>query len=156
MVPVRPMSLASPRRTPARASGGRWASAARRVRPVTPLAGFTLLEVLVALTIIAVALAAALRSAAALTEGTRELEHRIYAQLVAQNELAEIRLSNSLPGDADTRYDCFQAGVTFQCHRRVEATPNNVLHWVSIEVAEVQTPEHALASLAMLVRTGTP
>jgi general secretion pathway protein I len=119
-------------------------------------AGFTLLEVLVALTIIAVALAAALRSAAALTEGTHDLELRIYAQLLASSELAEIRLSNSLPTDADAIYDCLQAGVTFRCHRRIESSPNPFLRWVRVDVADARAPERQLASLAMAVRTGAP
>lgn len=112
--------------------------------------GFTLLEVLVALTIVAIALAAAMRGALALTASTHDLDARILATLVAQNELAEVRLSGALPA-SDTEFDCAQGGVRFICHRRVKLTPNPNLRWVLLDVSATDAPQHRLASQMMLM-----
>src|SRR5689334_9644450 len=53
---------------------------------------FTLLEVLIALAIVAIALSAALRAAAIGADNARELRLRLLAELVAQNVLAEHRM----------------------------------------------------------------
>lgn len=62
-------------------------------------AGFTLIEVLVALAVLAIALAAGLKAVSA---GARDLDHlraRTYGTWVAQNALAEIQLGLRGGGD---------------------------------------------------------
>lgn len=51
--------------------------------------GFTLIEILVALAILAVALAAAVRSASIAADGTLDLRERLAGTWVAQDRLAE-------------------------------------------------------------------
>lgn len=57
-----------------------------------PDRGFTLLEVLVALVVVAVALAALARAGAQALDTQRALEERTFALWVADNVLAELRL----------------------------------------------------------------
>ena len=60
-------------------------------------AGFTLIEVLVALAIIAVAMSAAVRVAGLMTQSNGLLRDRSIALLAAQSRLAELRLEGRLP-----------------------------------------------------------
>jgi len=121
-------------------------------RPRRRAAAFTLIEVLVALTIIAVALTAAMRGALALTGNSRELDLRVYATLVAQNQLAEVRLAQGQSAPVNATYDCAQAGVTFQCRQKVIATPNPFFRWVEIHVSSTDEPPRELADMMALVR----
>jgi len=97
--------------------------------------GFTLLEVLVALTIIAVALTAALRGAMALTGNSRDLDLKLYAVLVAENQLLELRFGRSQVGVGQSQFNCEQGGVVFLCTQSVTATPNPFFRRVEVHVA---------------------
>jgi type II secretion system protein I len=71
--------------------------------------GFTLIEVLVALAILAVALAAAVRSTGVAADSTRQLKERLVATWVAQNRLAEYAVRPLFP-DAGARQGTTEAG----------------------------------------------
>ena len=58
-----------------------------------PAGGFTLIEVLVALGIVAIALTAGLRATAALTDNAMRQSDILLAHLCAENELVKARLS---------------------------------------------------------------
>ena len=87
-------------------------------------AGFTLLEVLVALAIVGVALAAGLRAAASLTGNAERLATVSAAQWCADNALASLRLARQLPGIGDADFACEQLGRRFAGQLRTRATPN--------------------------------
>jgi general secretion pathway protein I len=112
--------------------------------------GFTLLEVLVALTIIAVALTAAMRGAMAITNNAREVDLRLYATLEAQNQLLEMRLlqSRALPIDSD--FTCEQGGVKFHCRQHQLATPNPFFRWVEMHVTEADGSREYASMMALL------
>lgn len=63
--------------------------------------GFSLLEVLIALAVLALALFALSRSAALAIDATRHREEVLLASLVAQNVLAEIRLGPGVPAQGE-------------------------------------------------------
>lgn len=87
-------------------------------------AGFTLIEVLVALGIVAIALSAGLKATASLSRNAQRQSDVLLAQLCAENELIKLRLSHQLPGVGDSSNDCVQAGQTFQLQTSVRPTPN--------------------------------
>ena len=60
--------------------------------------GFTLVEVMVALTVVAVALAAGLRASGALTDNAQRLADVTAAQWCADNQLTGLRVAGLLPG----------------------------------------------------------
>ena len=60
--------------------------------------GFTLVEVLVALGIVAIALTAGLQASAALTRHAGRQSDMLLAQICAENELVRLRLARQLPG----------------------------------------------------------
>jgi len=59
--------------------------------------GFTLLEVLVALTIVALSLTAVTASMSQMIEAARTMRNRTYASWIAQNRIAELRLADAIP-----------------------------------------------------------
>lgn len=114
--------------------------------------GFTLLEVLVALAIIAVALTAALRGAMALTSNARDVDRRLYAGMLAQNLLLEARLAQGQTAPIDAQFACEQGGMRFTCRQKVSTTPNPFYRWLQVDVSDEADPAYSLASLMALVR----
>ena len=86
--------------------------------------GFTLIEVLVALGIVAIALTAGLKATAALGRNAERQSDLLLAQLCAENSLIQLRLGQQLPGVGDSTADCPQAGQTLQVQTVVRPTPN--------------------------------
>jgi general secretion pathway protein I len=111
---------------------------------------------LVALTIAAVALIAALRATATLTQGAQDMRLRAYALWSAENRLATIRLSSEWPEVGRRRFDCPQGGVALRCEEEVFATPNLFFRRVEISVRAADAPVEADAPrLARLVGFAT-
>jgi general secretion pathway protein I len=109
--------------------------------------GFTLVEVLVALAILAIALAAAVRSVALSTDSTAEHKKRVLAGLVAENRLGEFIARRAWPGVGMTEGTERQAGLDFRWRAEVIATPHPGLRRVEIHVAEVNDPNRELRRL---------
>lgn len=113
----------------------RGGQAARRT-PGFYLAGFTLVEVLVALAIVAIALVAGLRATAALSYNAQRQSDVLLAQLCAENELIRIRLLRQLPGVGDSTSVCEQAGRSLQVTLSVRPTPNPEFRRVDAQVSD--------------------
>jgi general secretion pathway protein I len=94
-----------------------------RTRTSQPL-GFTLIEVLVALGIVAIALTAGLKATASLSRNALRQSDVLLAQLCAENELIKLRLAHQMPGVGDASSDCTQAGEVMQVQTTVRPTPN--------------------------------
>lgn len=105
-----------------------------RVWSASRVNGFTLVEVLVALAIVAVALFAALRASSAATINTGEYRNRLLAQWVAGNVMARAQLQRPLPALGATSRDEAQGGQRFVWIQRVSDTPNPRFRRVDIEV----------------------
>ena len=86
--------------------------------------GFTLVEVLVALAIVAIALGAGLRAAGVLTDNTQRLGDVIAAQWCADNQLTALRLSRTFPGVGDSEFACSQLGRDYIGRLATRPTPN--------------------------------
>jgi general secretion pathway protein I len=109
--------------------------------------GFTMIEVLVALAIIAVALAASLRAVGSLANSELELHQRLLAGWSADNALAQLRLARSWPEVGSSSFDCSQGNLQLLCTERVTVTPNPVFRRVEVLVT---TPGRA-GNLAQMV-----
>jgi general secretion pathway protein I len=97
--------------------------------------GFTMIEVLVALAIIAVALAASVRAVGSLATGEADLHRRLLAGWSADNELAQLRLSHVFPDIGSRSFDCSQGNLKLVCTQRVTATPNPIFRRVEMFVS---------------------
>jgi general secretion pathway protein I len=98
------------------------------------LRGFTLIEVLVALTICAVALMASLRATSSMTTNSEDLRMRTLAQWSAENRLAQIRIQYELPGVGRRVFDCPQAGYALSCTEEVASMPEPNFRRVEVQV----------------------
>ena len=86
--------------------------------------GFTLIEVLVALGIVAIALLAGLKATGSLVRNAERQDLALLGQLCADNELIRLRLLRQLPDTGNRQSDCLQAGQTLRVELTVQATPN--------------------------------
>jgi general secretion pathway protein I len=86
--------------------------------------GLTLIEVLVALAIVAVTLAAGVKAAGALTNSSERLGDTIAAQWCADNQLTELRLQRQFPSVGDSAFECSQLGRSYPGQLHVRPTPN--------------------------------
>jgi general secretion pathway protein I len=96
----------------------------RRSRAQHSAAGFTLIEVLVALGIVAIALMAGLRSTDALTRNATRQSNQWLAQICAENEFSRLRLSRQVPPVGESSVACPQANLNLQVNVSVQVTPN--------------------------------
>lgn len=86
--------------------------------------GFTLVEVLVALAITAIAITAGMQATGALVRNTQRQSDIVLAQLCAENALAGIRLSKQLPNIGDASATCEQANLPMTVTLIVRPTLN--------------------------------
>ena len=86
--------------------------------------GFTLIEVLVALSITAVALMAGLKATGSLSQNADRQTVSMLGQICADNELIALRLRRQLPDTGKHSVECNQAGRLLQLEVSVRPTPN--------------------------------
>ena len=86
--------------------------------------GFTLIEVLVALGITAVALMAGLQATGSLSRNAERQTVTMLGQICADNQLIALRLRRQLPDTGNTSVECTQAGRLLQVEVSVRPTPN--------------------------------
>lgn len=108
-------------------------------------AGFTLIEVLVALAIVAVAMAGAVRAAGLMTQGNGLLRDKALALLAAQGRLAELHLEgHASPGVRC--FECDQGRLRLRCEQHIENAPHGLLR-VQLQVFERDRDAPPLARL---------
>lgn len=108
-------------------------------RPLHSPNGFTLIEVLVALAVVAVTLAAGIQAAGSLTNNVVRLEEISQAQWCADNQLTSLRLvKGSYPPVGDTEFTCEQLGTTYTGKQEVRPTPNPLFRRVEAKIFNAQ------------------
>ncbi len=115
----------------------------RRLR-TGPGHGFTLIEVLVALAIVAVGMAAVLGTLTSSADTVSYLRDKTFANWVALNQIAQLRLAGQVPasGKSDGETDEF-AGRKWKWHQEVTATqvPGMVRIDLSVRPADVDVAD---------------
>ncbi|PYC22237.1 type II secretion system protein GspI [Pseudomonas jessenii] len=118
--------------------------------------GFTLIEVLVALAIIAVAMSAAVRVAGLMTQSSGVLRDRSVAMIAAQSRMAELRLEGRLPMGMKAQ-ECDQGRLLLRCEQLISAAENGRLLKIGIQVFDRNQDAPPLARLETLMsRTESP
>jgi len=112
--------------------------------------GFTLIEVLVALAIIAVAMSAAVRVAGLMTQSSGVLRDRSVAMIAAQTRMAELQLEGRLPTGVKA-VDCDQGRLLLRCEQVIAAAENGRLLKVGIQVFDRNQDAPPLARLETLL-----
>ena len=111
--------------------------------------GFTLVEVLVAVAVIAIALGAGLRAAGVLVDNSQRLAEVIAAQWCAENQLTQLKLTRQFPGIGASDFSCEQLGRQYSGSLQVAATQYGDLRLVDAIVADAGG--HPLVRLSTLL-----
>lgn len=103
-------------------------------------AGFTLIEVLVALVIASVALMACMRALSLAATGAQAMHERSLALLAAENRLAELRLQRAFPQAGRSTDACPLGPFALSCEQIFQNTVNGNFRQVTIQVRLQQGP----------------
>jgi general secretion pathway protein I len=109
--------------------------------------GFTLIEVLVALAIVAMALLASVRAVGVMAQSGAELKMRLLAQLSARNQIALLRATRAFPALGVANPDCPQGNFQLVCRQETKGTPNEFFRRVEIRVYLPSQPDRHLAEM---------
>jgi len=111
--------------------------------------GFTLFEVLVALAIMAIAMAALLRATGLAADNSEGLRLKMLATWEAQNQLALMTARRDWPTPGAASGEVTQGGVQFRWEREVIETPDPRLRRV---LMKVKRGDYVLAELNGFLR----
>lgn len=103
--------------------------------------GFTLIEVMVALAIAALALGAVAAAVSQMADRAVAMQDRIYSSWIAQNLIAEMRLTNELPEVDETTGELEYAGLEWAWRSVVSETGVENLFRVDVEVRYAGTDD---------------
>ena len=109
--------------------------------------GFTLVEILVALAIVAIGLAAAVRATSQVIAGTESARLRLVANWVAQDRLAEHSARADWLSPGTESGSASQGPFTFAWRETVSATSDPSLRRIDIAVAGAERPDYVVARL---------
>lgn len=116
-------------------------------KPLDPR-GMTLIEVLVALAVVAITLSAGIKAAGGLTVNAQRMVDLTVAQWCAENQLTALRLTRSYPSVGDSDFTCQQMGRDLPGHMVVRPTPNINFRRVDTQVFdEAQQPIVRLSTI---------
>lgn len=115
-------------------------------------AGFSLMEVMVALTILATTAVGVMQLSSGAISGTQQVEQRFLARTVASNQLAELYLNREPLRQGVTSGQETQLGQTFTWTRTVLPGPQEGLLLVEVSVSGDKGDGPLLAELATLRR----
>lgn len=109
--------------------------------------GFTLIEVLVAVAVLAIALSAVISAMARQADNAGYLKQKTIALMVAHNRLAELQLEKTTPDTGRSDGKVEMSGVEWKWQVEIKATEDDRLHRVDITV---QGPAQKSGSLAQI------
>ncbi|CAK0777781.1 general secretion pathway protein I [Gammaproteobacteria bacterium] len=108
-------------------------------------AGFTLLEVLIALAILAISLAAAVKGISSYANNATYLRDRTLAHWVAMNQVAEYQLQKEWPQIGKREGAATQAGFEWRWRAIVSQTVDKDLRRLDVEVRTHKNDTDAIA-----------
>ena len=96
--------------------------------------GFTLLEVLVALAVLAISMAALVKVAGSNANNAAYLKEKTFAHWVAVNKANELRIADTWPAVGTRKGSVFMAEQEWQWQVRVSNTPDKNVRRLDIKV----------------------
>lgn len=122
--------------------------------------GFTLLEVLVAVAVLAIAMGAIITAAGRYAQAAETLQNRTLALWVAHNRLTEMELAPTWPAVGTSRDEVAMGGRTWVWNVAVQGTPDPTIRRVDIHVSPKDNAQDTTASLTAFLssagREGAP
>lgn len=111
---------------------------------------FTLLEVMVALAIVALSLSAVVASIGQMALVATAMQERSYASWVAQNKIVALRLSNAIPKVSKTDDEVNFANIDWDLQTTVSETAVENLYRIDVAVSYAGA-EHAIRTVSGFV-----
>lgn len=109
--------------------------------------GFTLLEVLVALTIVSLSLGALISSSGSQANSAGYLKQKTIAHWVAMNEITQLQVEKAWPGKGDTKGSTQMAGAEWFWTRSVKETEDEDAHQVEFKMYLDKGREYSVTRL---------
>lgn len=94
--------------------------------------GFTLLEMLVALAVLAISLAAATRVGGSAARMTEELQQRTLVVWGTENRISEVRLGLTSNEVGESSGELLMAGEVLRWQQKISPTPNNAFRKIEL------------------------
>ncbi|MEX2125753.1 MAG: type II secretion system minor pseudopilin GspI [Woeseia sp.] len=119
-------------------------------------AGFTLIEVMVALAIAALSLTAVVAAMSQMVDAANSMKDRTYASWIAQNKIAELRLSNVVPEVSEDSGDVEYAGLEWTWRATISETGVENLFRVDVAVSFVDSDDIIRTVTGFIGEPGIP
>lgn len=118
--------------------------------------GFTLLEVLVALVIVALGMMAVHAQLNRYAVGGAIIENKVLASWIASNRIAELSVAPQWPALGETRDEVDYARRTWVWRTQVSETPVENLRRVDVSVSLASEPEQVIHTVSGLLEPPPP
>ena len=118
--------------------------------------GFTLLEVMVALAIVALGMMAVHTQLNRYAVGATIIENKVLASWIASNRIAELSVAPQWPPLGETQDEVDYAQRTWIWRTQVSETPVENLRRVDVSVALADQPEQSLHTVSGLIEPPLP
>lgn len=116
--------------------------------------GFTLLEVLVALAVVALALGALVRAGTSELRAQARLDEVQRGQLAAQTLLAELRLAEAFPAEGLREGRLEQGGMKLRYRITIGPTPDRSIRRAEVQIFRDQEQPAPVASITGFLSVG--
>lgn len=113
--------------------------------------GFTLVEVLVALVLLAVALSAMIKTASENTVNTAKLRDKYFASLVATNKVNEIRASGTAPKRGTSNGNIELAKQNWHWNIKIDNTEDKDLNKLTVSISPEYDKDRIVYTLTSFV-----
>jgi general secretion pathway protein I len=100
--------------------------------------GFTLIEVLIALVVVSLVLAASMRAGGTMIVTQDTLRRATVAGWSAENALATVRLPRTFPATGLSEAPCPQLDIDLLCVTEIRTTPNPLMRRVDVRVFDAK------------------
>lgn len=118
--------------------------------------GFTLIEVLVALAILALSLVAVIGAAGSSTRLGSGLRDRTFADWVALNELTTLRLAHTAPSGGSLNGDADMGDQKWHWTAKISSTADPNLLRIDVDVADAAKPDEVVQSVTGFMGVDRP
>ncbi|WP_240433413.1 type II secretion system minor pseudopilin GspI [Solimonas sp. K1W22B-7] len=123
------------------------------IRP-TRMRGFTLIEMLVAVAVVAIAMGAIITGLARYADNAARLREKTVALWVAHNRLTELELQRAWPDIGKSDGEVMMAGVKWKWFVEIKATPDPHLRRADIRVQPLKRKDDVMSLSAFFADTG--
>lgn len=111
---------------------------------IRPAPGFTLIEVVVALTVVSLGIIAAFNLIVQISSGSLQMKDRTLASWIASNEIARLRLSGEFPDVSQFDGDVEFAGGNYRWRATISETGVEKLRRIDLDVAYADDPDRVV------------